>query len=525
MNPLKQKMTMKTKNLLWAALSMTAALVMTACSNDDNDMTEAPVAPSTSKTIPYTVTVGGDDAATTRATVKDDPTDRELYFASGDKLYITGENIQGVLDLQDGDEGKASGATFSGELTYSGSGSPASDLSLTATLVSEQQEGTNKISVDATTGAVTVNYPTSAYCSSINDAVQKYSNLTGTSTYGAKAFTLTQHTAFLNFEITFEDATTIGTELTAVVNNNSSNICSASVTTVTDNGVKAKFVLPVAAGTTLSSAKVTMGSKAAISFGGSQTLTGKVYNVKKTIGAFQINAGGTQVRFAQGNLRYVSGAWSFFDHQYDYYATYSADAWDHFGWSSTNANSNYGVNNTTAIGDYTGSFVDWGSNTDLQNALGTGWFTLSNTEWTYLLDTRSGGTFNGNSNARYTLATINTDGTGVNGVILFPDNVTIGSSEVTTAGTLNNYSNWTTKCTTAQWTSLEAKGCVFLPAGGYRTGGTVYNPGNRCDYWMHTDDNSSTAYQLFFISTSHAMNTDKNIYHGYLVRLVRTVTK
>ena len=272
---------MKTKNLLWAALSMTAALVMTACSNDDNDMTEAPVAPSTSKTIPYTVTVGGDDA-TTRATVNDDPNNRILYFASGDKLYITGTNIKGVLDLQSGDEGKASNVTFSGELTYTGEGSPADNLELTATLVSAQQTVGTQVSVNAA-GAVTVNYPTTAYCNSINDAVQKYSNLTGTSTYDARAFTLTQQTAFLNFVITFEDATTTGTELTAVVNNNSSDICSASVTTETvSEKVVAKFVLPVAAGTTLSSANVTMGSKAAISFGASQTLDGKVYNVKKT---------------------------------------------------------------------------------------------------------------------------------------------------------------------------------------------------------------------------------------------------
>ena len=283
--PTKQKMTMKTKNMLWAALSMTAALVMTACSNDDN-VTETPQAPSTSKIIPYTVTVN--DGATTRATVADDPSDatnyhKTLYFAAGDKLYITGTNIKGVLDLQAGDEGKASGATFSGNLTYSGEGSPADNLELTATLVSAQQTDGEEVTINATTGAVTVNYPTTAYCGSINDAVQKYSNLTGTSTYGARAFTLTQQTAFLNFVITFDDGTTTGTELTAVVNNNSSNICSASVTTETvSENVVAKFVLPVAAGTTLSSATVTMGDKEAISFGASQTLTGKVYNVKKT---------------------------------------------------------------------------------------------------------------------------------------------------------------------------------------------------------------------------------------------------
>ena len=270
---------MKTKNMLWAALSMTAALVMTACSSDDNDIVETPAAPQAQKTIPYTVTVSDD--ATTRATVSDDPTDRKLYFATGDKLYITGADIKGVLDLQASDEGKTTGATFSGELTYSGSGSPADGLSLTATLVSAQQTVGTQVSVDAA-GAVTVNYPSTAYCATINDAVQQYSNLTGTSTYGDKAFTLTQQTAFLNFEITFNDGTVAGETLSAAVSNGGSAVCTANVKTVADGGVKAKFVLPVAANTTLSSATVTMGDKEAISFGASQTLEGKVYNVRKT---------------------------------------------------------------------------------------------------------------------------------------------------------------------------------------------------------------------------------------------------
>ena len=271
--------TMNTKNMLWAALSMTAALVMTACSSDEGEIIENPAAPQAQKTIPYTVTVS-DDAAT-RATVSDDPTDRKLYFASGDKLYITGTDIKGVLDLQAGDEGKTTGATFSGELAYSGSGSPADDLSLTATLVSAQQTVGTQVSVDDA-GAVTVNYPTTAYCATISDAVQQYSRLTGTSTYGAKAFTLTQQTAFLNFEITFADGTGAGETLSAVVSNGGSTVCTANITTVNDNGVKARFVLPVAAGTTLNSAALNIGTKPTVDFGASQTLTGKVYNVKKT---------------------------------------------------------------------------------------------------------------------------------------------------------------------------------------------------------------------------------------------------
>ena len=301
---------MKKNSFLWAALSMTAALVMTACSNDDNDMTEAPVAPSTSKTIPYTVTVGGDEA-TTRATV--DADNQTLRFATGDKLYITGTNIQGVLDLQDGGAGETNNVTFSGELTYVGSGSPADNLALTATLVSAQQTVGTQVSVN-TAGAVTVNYPTTAYCSSINDAVQKYSNLTGTSTYGAKSFTLTQQTAFLNFVITFEDATTTGTILSAVVSNNSAAICTANVTTTTESEkVVAKFVLPVAKGTTLSSANVKMGDKAAISFGASQTLTGKVYNVTKTQAAAVTTLNNTIKAWTAGSYAVPAGGLTYSD--------------------------------------------------------------------------------------------------------------------------------------------------------------------------------------------------------------------
>ena len=276
---------MKKNSFLWAALSMTAALVMTACSNDDN-ANESPAQQNAVKTIPYTVTVnGGEGGATTRATVADDPSDatnyhKTLYFAAGDKLYVTGTNIKGVLEIQEGTG--TSSATFSGDLNYSGSGTPASGLSLTATLVSAQQTDGSEVTINATTGAVTVNYPKTSYCADVATAVQKYSNLTGTSTYGSKSFTLTQQTAFLNFVITFNDGTTTGTGLSAVVSNNSAALCTANVTTVTDNGVKAKFVLPVAKGTTLSSANVKFGDKAAISFGANQTLDGKVYNVTKT---------------------------------------------------------------------------------------------------------------------------------------------------------------------------------------------------------------------------------------------------
>ena len=270
---------MKTKNIFQTALSMTAVLIMTACSSNDLTSLQGPAT-----TIPYTVTVNGGNA-TTRATVENDY--KILDFAAGDKLYVTGTNISGVLDIASG-TGTAS-ATFSGKLNYTGSGSPASDLSLTATLVSAQQTVGKEVNVNEA-GVVTLNYPTTAYCANVATAVQQYSDLKGTSTYGNRTFTLSQQTAFLDFVITLSGTTTSGTSCSAVVSNGGSILCTANVTPATENNkVVAKFVLPVAANTSLSSANVKLGDKNPISFGEGETLEGKVYYVKETASAPSAN--------------------------------------------------------------------------------------------------------------------------------------------------------------------------------------------------------------------------------------------
>lgn len=271
---------------------MAAFLAMIACNSIDVQVDVETV--DAVKTIPYTVQVGAGDPST-RATVSGDY--QTLHFAEGDKLYITGTNIKGVLDIQTG-AGRAS-ATFSGNLSYSGTGSPADNLELTATLVSAQQS--NHVSVDANK-VVTVNYPymvisagyiisdssNNPFCTSVDDAVQKYSRLTGTSTYGAKSFTLTQQTAFLNFEITFLGEVVEDTKLNTTVNGSNSNtnliiLHSADVTTTTESGkVVAKFVLPVASGITTNSIAVTLGDAVTFVIQRNITFTGKVYNVKRS---------------------------------------------------------------------------------------------------------------------------------------------------------------------------------------------------------------------------------------------------
>ena len=147
-------------------------------------------------------------------------------------------------------------------------------------------------------------------------------------------------------------------------------------------------------------------------------------------------------------------------------------------------------------------------------------------EWDYLLTGRaSGATVNGTSNARYAYATINIGGTGVEGMILFPDGVTIADSEATW-GTINGAG---TNCPSVQWTALEGKGCVFLPAACYRIGAVVYgvasgNYGNAFYYWSSSSYTLDVekAYNVYFGQSLFSKSYNLRSY-GLSVRLVRDV--
>ena len=232
-------------------------------------------------------------------------------------------------------------------------------------------------------------------------------------------------------------------------------------------------------------------------------------------GKFSVSAT-KQVYFSKGNLRYASGAWSFFDNQYDYYNSHSADAWDKFGWSTSATT--YGMNTSEDNSTYSSDFVDWGA------TMGTGWFTLSNDEWTYLFNTRSASTVGGTSNGRYAKAKVN----GVQGIILFPDTYThpdgvTAPTGVNATGNTgwngNNYSS-------ADWTKMESAGCVFLPAAGYRDGSSVYNLGTNGYYWSATttdDLEQAYAYEVFFLPSGLYPADDDDRCLGCSVRLVRQV--
>lgn len=550
MNP-KPLKKMKTIQKIWGLLPMTvAALMLTACSSDDQTTTtpQAPTEPTVqAQTIHYTVSVDQCEAST-RATVDADM--QTLKFAAGDKLYVTGTNIQGVLDIDDGDgtttgPGTAS-ATFTGELTYTGEGTPADDLELTATLVSAQQTDGTEVTINATTKAVTVNYPTTAFCDDVATAVQKYSNLTGTSAYSERAFILQQKTAFLNFSLTIKYGIATDTEVTATVKNGASTLSTATVTTKTVSGnVMANFVLPVPATTTLSGATVTIGDNFVIGFGGTsdKVLSGKVYNVKKSYapglltGKFSVSDT-KQVQFSQGNLQatYNGSAWTwaFAENQWDFIgndegntkvsattpfvADYSGSSTtvDLFGWvgasSTWDGVNQYGITSSTATnakdgygdGNPEALKYDWGTLaiSNGGNTANSGWRTLTggnSGEWNYLLNTRTvnGGTSEGHSY---------TQGKSVNGklgIVIYPD----GYEGAEYAGD--------------DWATFEAAGCVFLPAAGNRNGSTVNSAGTCGFYWSSSNHKTSTAYRVYFTSNNMDCTGSNDRYRGYSVRLVR----
>ena len=263
-------------------------------------------------------------------------------------------------------------------------------------------------------------------------------------------------------------------------------------------------------------------------------------------GKFSVSAT-DQVQFSQGNLQATydgtNWTWAFAEHQYDYIGNAAGNTKvkatspfisenatvDLFGWvgasSTWTGAAQYGINSSTATNATNGygNVVTENLKADWGTTMGTGWRTLTKDEWTYLFSTRtSGGTVFGTASARYAHAEINTDGTPTKGIILFPDGVDIAASEVTTAGTVNSGNSWGTKCTSAQWTALADKGCVFLPAAGYRGGTSVNGIGTMGFYWSSSPyPDVASAYCVCFYSSYLKPDDFYVRSYGFSVRLVR----
>ena len=240
------------------------------------------------------------------------------------------------------------------------------------------------------------------------------------------------------------------------------------------------------------------------------------------IGAFSVGEGKT-VTFSQGNLQYhpANNEWRFAENQTDYIGDANSNCsstyngWlDLFGWS-TSAN-NFGVSTSEDYNDYSGSFVDWGTNKIGNDARNT-WRTLTYEEWEYLLNTRA------NASSLKGVAQVD----GVNGLILLPDNWTCPTGMTFKSGFHSNdgvdyYVAYQT-FTADQWSKLEAAGAVFLPAAGKRGGSSVGDVQRSGTYWSATGSVSCDAGGLYFYSFEAGMfyNCYRDI--GRSVRLVKDI--
>ncbi len=535
-----KKMMTNMKTLV--ALLMAGAAV-TSCSSD-NEM-DSPKAPA-GKTYTMTVqaTKGGD--ATTRA-LTDAGSTLTATWATTENVYVKKDDTWATGTLQPQAEGatatlkgELSGVTIdagdkltmqfpkSGVFTYAGQKGTLADIA--ANFDYAIVEDVTVSSVDG--GNITTDDVTFQH----QQAVVKF-------TLQDKG---NSNAAISPSALTINDGTSDIVTLTSI-----------PAETYTTNGEGVLYVAlpavsskPITLTATVGSDTYTLTTSSAKSFanGSFYRVTAKMEGPEVAGSYFTANSSGLKVAFSQGNLQATTTdggtnwTWAFAEHQWDYVGNATANTKingngtvsangtvDLFYWST--ANTYYGIHNSTDINTYSGDFKDWGT-LSISNGGGYTWRTLTSAEWQHIFNDRTSGvTVNGTTDARYTHATINTDGTAVNGMILFPDGCKIKAGSATW-GTINGInltqtSTWAdaTKCTKAQWTHLEELGCVFLPAAGSRNGSVVSSVGTQGVYWSATPSSTDGRYAYLVEFFQNSLNSTLHYWrnHARSVRLVRDV--
>ena len=504
---------MKKNILSLAALLMASAAVFTACSNDDNITGEQPANPTGKYTMTINASKGGD--ATTRALSlgRNDADTKNVLNATWDENEM-------VLVYQNGSQIGTlySAASTTNETTLTGElSAPDADQDLTLYFHTATDPATTDDAYAGQDGTLAKIASTYDFCAPATIAKGNFTvsgntvSTTSSASFGANQqaivkFTLTDKATGSAINATKLVISVGATDYT--ITTSATNVIYAAIPGFTDKTVKLT---------------ATVGDNTYTYVKASQSFTnGQYYEITVKVkpdllsGVFSVSST-KKVKFSKGNLRYASGTWSFFDFQDDYYTSYSADAWDKFCWSTSATT--YGMSTSPENSTYSGDFKDWGE------TMGTGWFTLSSAEWTYLFNTRSASTVGGTSNGRYAKAKVND----VWGVILFPDTYTHPDGVTAPKGVNapgdsddtgwkgNNYSS-------ADWTKMESAGCVFLPGAGYRQGSSAISTGIFGGYWSATPNGADDACGVFYYSGwLTPARTDYGRFHGLSVRLVRQV--
>lgn len=216
---------------------------------------------------------------------------------------------------------------------------------------------------------------------------------------------------------------------------------------------------------------------------------------KNTAVGFSVSSS-KRVIFSSGNLQYhpANNIWRFATNQTDYVGEANSNISSTYsGWVDL-----FSWNSSTDKDDYNCLFVDWGIN-KIGNYAPNTWRTLSYDEWYYLCWERE------NHSILCGVAQVN----GVNGLILLPDKWICPSDVIFKSGfyinsSIDAYSRYQT-FSKEQWSKLENRGAIFLPAAGMRAGSLVYGIQQIAGYWSSTW-NQIDQLAYYFIFSAQAIN-------------------
>lgn len=257
-----------------------------------------------------------------------------------------------------------------------------------------------------------------------------------------------------------------------------------------------------------------------------------------------------KAQFAPGNLQYQAStdSWRFAKDQISYFGQCPGNStttgretqryWiDLFGWGSSGYNADgakpytFSTDNalykTRSVANATekltlANMADWGYAYNIGHDT-EGWFTMTDEQLLYLINTRAASTVNGTENARYACVIIR----GIRCLALFPDQFEWDNATMGTApATINmSESSWnTTNYTYAQYLAMEAAGMVFLPAAGYYNT-SFQNINTYGAYWTRSASSATNAFSLDFNGSGprsgHPDRYESNRRDHSAVRLVR----
>ena len=258
---------MMSKSVFKYCLLVLSLVCLGSCSKDPEIPSPAP-APET-VTIHYQATIEG--GSQTKAGLDGQ---MKYVFEAGDKVFMetTNGKMYGFLSLSLPSSAGKSRALFEGDLTCDIDFRPEDATEVKLTLLSPS----DAVHTVSEYGRVISHLKfENTWAESLEEAVKKYSHFTGTGTFGSMNFTLDQHTSFVVFNLSFDEADTpAGTSVTASVYNdygteNQTRVHSVTLeTTQEDDDVEVSWVGAFAAGTTLSNAQmvVSQAEKDAVRF-------------------------------------------------------------------------------------------------------------------------------------------------------------------------------------------------------------------------------------------------------------------